>query len=653
MSQADRQAQPPLRIIALMALALVAPLIAGWILWIAPVSALGADRAALAARDFAVLWQAGRLATEGALGAVYDPALLTRALRDTFGAGMPSQIFPYPPPALLLAWPLAAPTLSVGLAIYTFGGVALLWLALRLAGWRRLACAAVLLSPAVAENALAGQNGALTAAALVGGLSLLDRRPLAAGALLGMLVMKPQLGLLLPVCLVARGHWRALLTAVAVAAALAMGSALVFGADVWSLYLLRARPAISTYFEAAWTANGGQLLFSSVFMAARSLGATLTDAYGFQAAASLLCAWMVWRVWRGPSDAPTRLSVALVATALASPWVHSYDMVIVAVAVAGLLARAARDASPVRMPVLATGWIFPGLPSLFALPNVVAPATLAALLMVAVEQSLAIRPRYGNKLGSMRSIRFLGLFGVSLAAMLLGASSAACALEVERACDAAAAHAEQAMNVPAGVLSAVGTVESARGGGPLGAAPWPWTINAAGRGAHFATKTEAIAAVFTLMARGIPTIDVGCFQIDILYHAGVFRSLEDAFDPERNAQEAVKILDQSRRNGADWPTAVAHYHSANPEHGLPYLQRVRAALPNARARGNAADLLHGLEARMSARSSMDRANAPDEVRLPKVIYAMPEVGVAGVPQTLQVARPRSRIAPLRTARSPP
>jgi hypothetical protein len=40
-------------------------------------------------------------------------------------------------------------------------------------------------------------------------LSLLERRPLLAGGLLGLLIYKLQLGLLIPVALLAGRHWRA------------------------------------------------------------------------------------------------------------------------------------------------------------------------------------------------------------------------------------------------------------------------------------------------------------------------------------------------------------------------------------------------------------------------------------------------------------
>ena len=56
-------------------------------------------------------------------------------------------------------------------------------------------------APGVAVCVFFGQNGFYTAALLIGGLMCLDRRPVLAGVLFGILTIKPQLGLLLPVIL--------------------------------------------------------------------------------------------------------------------------------------------------------------------------------------------------------------------------------------------------------------------------------------------------------------------------------------------------------------------------------------------------------------------------------------------------------------------
>lgn len=65
-----------------------------------------------------------------------------------------------------------------------------------------------------------------------------------------------------------------------------------------------------------------------------------------------------------------------------------------------------------------------------------------------------------------------------------------------RVCGVLARAAEKALTIPDHLLRAVGVVESGRYDRTLGRAePWPWTINAAGKGATFRTKADAIAEV--------------------------------------------------------------------------------------------------------------------------------------------------------------
>ncbi len=78
--------------------------------------------------------------------------------------------------------------------------------------------------------------------ALIGGaLSTLDRRPIVAGVLFGLLAYKPQFGLMIPSVLAASGHLRAFSAAVATVAFLVAAATLVFGWDVWHAFLESTR----------------------------------------------------------------------------------------------------------------------------------------------------------------------------------------------------------------------------------------------------------------------------------------------------------------------------------------------------------------------------------------------------------------------------
>ncbi|MCR0981861.1 transglycosylase SLT domain-containing protein [Roseomonas populi] len=145
-------------------------------------------------------------------------------------------------------------------------------------------------------------------------------------------------------------------------------------------------------------------------------------------------------------------------------------------------------------------------------------------------------------------------------------------------CEEAIAAAEAGSGLPAGLLSAIARTESGRPD-PLTrrVAAWPWTINAAGVGAHFTSREEAVARVRELLARGILSVDVGCMQINLRHHPAAFATLEEAFEPRANVAYAIRFLTELRLRHGEWPAAIAGYHSADPVRGSGYLRRVNLA----------------------------------------------------------------------------
>lgn len=151
-------------------------------------------------------------------------------------------------------------------------------------------------------------------------------------------------------------------------------------------------------------------------------------------------------------------------------------------------------------------------------------------------------------------------------------------LAPEDPCAAAIGVAERAWNLPPRLLGAIARVESGR---PMAGAviAWPWTINAEGEGHFFATREQAIAAVRDLQARGVRSIDVGCLQVNLMYHPQAFASLEDAFDPARNADAAARFLAGLKTAANGWLDAAGLYHSATPQLQAAYRARVAALWP--------------------------------------------------------------------------
>jgi hypothetical protein len=144
-------------------------------------------------------------------------------------------------------------------------------------------------------------------------------------------------------------------------------------------------------------------------------------------------------------------------------------------------------------------------------------------------------------------------------------------------CEAAIAVAEQAEALPAGLLGAIARVETGRLDAASGRTrPWPWSIDAGGVDSIFETKAAAIAAVQALQARSVRSIDVGCLQVNLMYHPMAFASLDEAFEPASNVAYAARLLHILFAETLNWASAAAAYHSRIPELGLAYQQRVLA-----------------------------------------------------------------------------
>lgn len=155
----------------------------------------------------------------------------------------------------------------------------------------------------------------------------------------------------------------------------------------------------------------------------------------------------------------------------------------------------------------------------------------------------------------------------------------AAALAQQVTCEDAAARAEAAWHVPAGLLAAVGRVESGRwDAAARRVRGWPFAIDAGGRDYFPHSAAEAMALVRNLQLQGIRSIDVGCFQMNLFYHPDAFPDLATAFDPMENGDAAGRFLSELHGRGGGWDNAVRLYHSATPDLGEAYRRQVYASL---------------------------------------------------------------------------
>ncbi len=145
-------------------------------------------------------------------------------------------------------------------------------------------------------------------------------------------------------------------------------------------------------------------------------------------------------------------------------------------------------------------------------------------------------------------------------------------------CEQAGAEAERGYGLPAGMLVAIGRVESGRWDAVRRRiVPWPWAVGTPSAGNYLDNKDDAIAAVRRLQAAGASNIDVGCFQINLGHHPKAFPDLEQAFDPFANARYAAGFLATLQARRGNWNSAIESYHSADLSRSIPYRRLVQAS----------------------------------------------------------------------------
>ena len=289
--------------------------------------------------DFASFYAAGDLANAGTPALAYDQAAHFAAEQRVTEPGIQYQFFYYPPVFLLICALLARLPYLAAFIVFEAASLALYLVVTRriLDEPGRAALVPMLAFPAVFWTMGLGQNALLTAALFGAGILSVDRRPGWAGVLFGALCYKPHLALLIPVALAAGRRWQAFAAAAATVAALALGSAGLFGWETWQAYLGVAADSHATY-ELGRINLAGMI---SPFAAARLLGFDVGIAYAIQGVATLAAAVLVALVWRRDQSLELRGASLAAATLLAVPVVLLYDFMLAAVA-AAFLVRAAR-----------------------------------------------------------------------------------------------------------------------------------------------------------------------------------------------------------------------------------------------------------------------------------------------------------------------
>lgn len=341
------------------------------------------------AQDWMVFYTVARAFFDGNLPLIFDGATLTDAINQRFADWLTYPLGPhpwvYPPPFLLMILPFGVLPPVLSLVSFVLAG----FVAAVLAVWRCLdsglrrwpLIATLLLCPAVPFNVMTGQNAFYTAAVLVAGFGGIAQYPVACGALLGLLSVKPQLCLMAFVALVAARQWRALGSAAASACLLAFVSLSVVGFDMWRGWLDLVLGGNELY--QSWL-NVGRLNGIGVYACMSWLGAPGSLASLVQAAATVASGGTIYWVYRQAAPDAIRLAALLAATILAAPHASNSDAILLGLAAAlYVTVLPAHELRPYRLAIAAAVWISPlfNPPVLFRI-GCVTPLLVAAMLAV-------------------------------------------------------------------------------------------------------------------------------------------------------------------------------------------------------------------------------------------------------------------------------
>ena len=308
--------------------------------------------------DFMAIWTGGVLAAEGDGIDAYDPgknfAALQRAMDDETPPNLP---FLHPPQFLLAAAPFGAlPYLPAWLLFAAFSAAAYLAAAAKCAP-KGPAMLVAVAAPAFFLNIANGQAGLLIAASFAFAAVSLKRRPLLAGLFFGLVAIKPQYGVLIPIALAAGGCWRAFAGAAASVLAQAAIATIAFGGDVWSAFLGKL-----SYANDLILVGGGLEWekFISLYGGLRGLGASHDAALGGHVTFAVIIAASLVLLWRSGADLRVKLAALISGALLASPYALDYDAALLLPAIALMASLGIeRGFAPFEKSVLALAYLAP------------------------------------------------------------------------------------------------------------------------------------------------------------------------------------------------------------------------------------------------------------------------------------------------------
>ena len=280
-------------------------------------------------RDFVNVFTSGRFVIEGRLTELYDKKAYQAWQTGEFGWGIHDHVYSYPPVTLLYTpafgaipyfWSLGLWTL---ISVLLFGLAARPWLAReKLPEWLGL------ILPTTIVCVWAGHYGLIMGALWLAAWHHLEKRPKLSGVLTGLMIIKPHMAILMPIIFLRRKSWTAMATAAATVAILVGLSVLLYGIELWHIYLTSTSQNQLSLLHATHTffAKMMPTLSPALF----ALGFSASVVWPMQVTMAVVVIILMWRYQ--PADPYRAGLAAAVATFLILPYAFNYDMTVVGLA---------------------------------------------------------------------------------------------------------------------------------------------------------------------------------------------------------------------------------------------------------------------------------------------------------------------------------
>lgn len=292
--------------------------------------------------DFRNFWGMGKLIVEGHPDEAYDAAKVHQAARfNELNIKVRHNGCFYPPIFLPLIEPFGHFDFDEAFRIYILISFAVLGLGVVMAFRRQPYAFALLLGFGGFWKALGyGQNSIILCGLYLIVMALLPRFEKWGGLALGLAAFKPHIGILAPLVLLWRGQRAAFVVAALVVLAMAGGTTLLYGSQIWMTWF----HAITIPAQRLMELTPPQLdKMAALFPNLLRSGAPFWLAALAQGVTALMAVNMCWRICRRALDPQLPVAAMVTAALLISPHIYSYDLLLLFIPIMVIVRRAQQN----------------------------------------------------------------------------------------------------------------------------------------------------------------------------------------------------------------------------------------------------------------------------------------------------------------------